>query len=98
MREFLEYLIKEISAKPEEVKVEEKQENGIYIYQINIAEEDMGVVIGREGKTIRSLRNLAKAKAIKDNVRIQIVLEESSQKFEDGDSSDLELELENEDD
>ena len=56
----------------------------------------MGVVIGREGKTIRSLRNLAKAKAIKDNVRIQIVLEESSQKFEDGDSSNLELE--NEDD
>jgi predicted RNA-binding protein YlqC (UPF0109 family) len=41
----------------------------------------MGVVIGKEGKTIKSLRNLAKAKAIKDNIRIQIVLEEVPQNF-----------------
>jgi len=76
MKEFLEYLIKEISTKPEEVKVEETQDNGFYTYSIRVSEDDMGVVIGKDGKTIRALRNLAKAKAIKDNVRIQVVLEE----------------------
>jgi predicted RNA-binding protein YlqC (UPF0109 family) len=37
----------------------------------------MGVVIGKEGKTIKSIRNMAKAKAIKDNIRMQIILEDS---------------------
>ncbi|MBW6441759.1 KH domain-containing protein [Patescibacteria group bacterium] len=78
MREFLEFLIKEICAKPEEVEVKEVRDGEIFIYEIKVSDEDMGVVIGREGKTIKSLRNLAKAKAIKDNVRIQIMLEESS--------------------
>jgi predicted RNA-binding protein YlqC (UPF0109 family) len=39
----------------------------------------MGIVIGKEGKTIKSLRNLAKAKAIRDNIRIQVLLDESLQ-------------------
>jgi predicted RNA-binding protein YlqC (UPF0109 family) len=42
----------------------------------------MGVVIGKEGKNIKALRNIAKAKAIKDNVRIQIVLEENTESSE----------------
>lgn len=79
MREFIEYLIKEITSKPEEVAVKEVQENGVYIYNVHVSNEDMGVIIGKEGKTIKSLRNLAKAKAIKDDVRIQIVLEESTE-------------------
>ncbi len=77
MKKFIEYLVKEISTKPEEVKIEEINAEGTKVYQIHVSEDDMGVVIGKEGKNIRSLRNLAKAKAIKDNVRIQIILEES---------------------
>jgi predicted RNA-binding protein YlqC (UPF0109 family) len=77
MKEFLEFLIKGICEKPEEVEVKEVTDEGVFIYEVKVADEDMGVVIGKSGKTIRSLRNLAKAKAIKDNVRIQIVLEES---------------------
>jgi len=81
MKEFLEFLLRQITSKPEEVKVTEEKDNGIYFYHIKVAEDDMGVVIGKEGKTIKSLRNLAKAKAIKDNIRIQIVLEEVPQNF-----------------
>jgi len=94
MKEFLEYLIKEIATKPEEARVEEVEENGVYIYQVHVAEEDMGVIIGKEGRNIKSLRNLAKTKAIKDNIRIQIVLEETSPKPGGENSS----ETENEDD
>ncbi len=40
----------------------------------------MGIVIGKEGHTIRSLRNLTRAKAIKDNVRIRVDLEETGER------------------
>lgn len=83
MKEFLEYILKEIAAKPENIEVEEIDENGFYTYKIRANEEDMGVIIGKEGRTIRSIRNMAKAKAIKDNIRIQIVLEDSLQEPND---------------
>ena len=79
MKEFLEFLIKQITSKPEEVKITENRENDTFIYHIKVSEDDMGIVIGKEGKTIKSLRNLAKAKAIRDNIRIQVLLDESLQ-------------------
>ncbi|HNU76246.1 MAG TPA: KH domain-containing protein [bacterium] len=82
MRDFLEFLIKEIVSKPEEVEVTENNDGEIFIYNVHVSNEDMGVVIGKEGKNIKALRNIAKAKAIKDNVRIQIVLEENTESSE----------------
>ena len=79
MKEFLEFLIKQITSKPEEVKITENREDDTFIYHIKVSEDDMGIVIGKEGKTIKSLRNLAKAKAIRDNIRIQVLLDESLQ-------------------
>ncbi len=79
MKEFLEFLVKGIVSKPEEVEISEAQSDSIFVYNIHVSDEDMGVVIGKDGKTIRSIRNMAKAKAIKDNVRIQIILEEALQ-------------------
>ena len=79
MKEFLEFLIKQITSKPEEVKITENREDDTFIYRIKVSEDDMGIVIGKEGKTIKSLRNLAKAKAIRDNIRIQVLLDESLQ-------------------
>lgn len=88
MKEFLEFLIQGICSKPEKVEVKEINDNGVFIYEVSVDEEDMGIIIGKNGKTIRSLRNLAKAKAIKDNVRIQIMLEESSEYSKDTDSEE----------
>jgi len=79
MKEFLEFLIKQITSKPEEIEITENREDDTFIYHIKVSEDDMGIVIGKEGKTIKSLRNLAKAKAIRDNVRIQVLLDESLQ-------------------
>lgn len=79
MKEFLEFLVKEIVSKPEEAKVTESKEDELFIYTIRVSTDDMGIVIGKEGKNIKSLRNVAKAKAIKDNVRIQIVIEDTSE-------------------
>lgn len=72
MREFVEYIVKQIVKNPQDITVTETLDGDIYIYNISASPEDMGVLIGKEGRTIRSIRNLVKAKAIKDNLRIQI--------------------------
>jgi len=79
MKDFIEYLVKKIATKPKKVKVEETEDNGMLIYKVTADEEDMGIVIGKEGKNIRALRNLAKAKAIKDNIHIKIFVEDTYQ-------------------
>lgn len=74
MKEFIEYLVKQIIKKPEDVAIEEQNSDmGIQII-IKVADEDMGIIIGKEGRTIKSIRALAKAKAIIDNIRVNVEL------------------------
>ncbi|HNS71314.1 MAG TPA: KH domain-containing protein [bacterium] len=77
MREFIEYLIKQITSKSEEVEIIESNEEGVLLYKIHVSKEDMGTVIGKEGHTIKALRDLVRAKAIKDNVRVRLIVEEN---------------------
>jgi predicted RNA-binding protein YlqC (UPF0109 family) len=72
MKEFVEYLLKAIVTKPEELTVEETREGTVVNIKICAAEEDMGIVIGKGGKTIRSIRALAKCKAIKESVKVYV--------------------------
>ena len=78
MKNFIEYLVKEIVKHPEEVSVSQEDVEGTQIYTISVNNEDMGLVIGKQGRTIRSIRDLTKAKAIKENVRIRIELHEDT--------------------
>ena len=79
MKEFIEYLLNQIVSQPDQIKVDESDEAGLKVYKIHVATEDMGTVIGKEGHTIKSLRDLVRAKAIKDNVRVRIIVEESQE-------------------
>ncbi len=82
MKEFIEYLIAHIVSQPQEVKVEESidPENGFRSYSVRVAPEDMGFVIGKEGRIIKSLRSLTRAKAIKDGIRMNLELIDSGNK------------------
>jgi len=72
-KEFIEYLIKSIVKNPDAVKISESQgEEGKVIYTITASKEDMGTIIGRKGRNIQSIRNVARIKAIRDDVHIQI--------------------------
>ncbi len=81
MKEFLEFLITQIISKPEEFKIEEVIEGNEYTYHITVAQEDMGAVIGKEGKTIKSIRELAITKAIKDKIKVNVHLVEIEQQL-----------------
>lgn len=74
MQEFLTYLLTNIVKNPQDVKVVEVVEGTTYVYNISVHADDMGLVIGKEGRTIKSVRALAKAKAIKEGVMIKVEL------------------------
>ena len=79
MKDTLIYIIKAIVDNPDEVNVEEAEETGVMHFTITVAKEDMGKIIGKEGKVIKSIRNIMKVKAMKENLRITISLTEIPQ-------------------
>lgn len=76
MKDTLEFIIKQIVENSDEVEITETEEEGIINFSVKVAKDDMGKIIGKEGKVIRSIRNVMKIKAMKQNARINISLAE----------------------
>lgn len=75
MKDFLEYLVKNIVDKPEEVSVsEDTDQSGIVNLSIHVDPSDMGKVIGKSGRIIKSLRDLVRVLAVKQNRRVNVAL------------------------
>jgi len=79
MKDTLHFIITSIVDNSDAVEIEEREEDGIINLIVTVAKEDMGKVIGKEGKVIRSIRNIMKIKAMKHNVRINVSLAEIPQ-------------------
>lgn len=78
MKQTLEYLLSSLVDEKDKVDISETDENGLTTFTITLAKDDMGKIIGKEGKVIRSIRNAMKIKAIKEGKRINITLNESA--------------------
>lgn len=65
MRETVELVVKALVDNIEAVDVREIDRNGATLIEIRVAQEDMGKVIGRQGRTVRALRSLAHAVGVK---------------------------------
>lgn len=74
MKKILLYLVSSIVNDPKKVEIEEKEEDEMINFTIKVADEDMGRIIGKQGKVIRAIRNVMKIPAIKQNKRINIGL------------------------
>ena len=74
IKELLSEIIKSIVDKPESVTIEESENEGVIILMITVDKEDMGKVIGRGGKIIKSIRNVIRIKAIKEQKRVMVNL------------------------
>ncbi len=77
MKDALLYLVSAIVDNPKDVKVDEEEVNDITELIITVKKEDMGKIIGKEGKVIRAIRNCLKIPAMKQNKRINISLAET---------------------
>jgi predicted RNA-binding protein YlqC (UPF0109 family) len=79
MKDTLHYIVSSIVDAPDQVSIDEVDDEGYVTLTITVAKEDMGKIIGKEGKVIRSIRNIMKVKAMKHNKRINISLAEIPQ-------------------
>ena len=70
MRELLEFLTRALVEDPDAVEIEEFEENGDLVYEISVADEDLGRVIGKGGRVANALRAVAKAAAVKQERRV----------------------------
>lgn len=79
MKDTLGYIVSSIVDNASAVTIsEDTDESGIITFTISVATEDIGKVIGKDGKVIRAIRNVMKIPAIKQNKRIRISIGEDS--------------------
>ena len=73
MRELLVYLAQQLVDEPDQVEVEEfDEDDGTLVLELSVADDDYGKVIGRGGRTAQALRTIVKAAAVKDNRRVLV--------------------------
>lgn len=73
MKDLVTYIVKAIVEKPDEVSIEESVlSDGKIILTVHTAPTDVGLVIGKMGKTINSIRSLVKIKAIKEGKFVDV--------------------------
>jgi uncharacterized protein len=70
MAELLEFLVRALVEDPTAVVVEELEEDGDLVYEITVAEDDLGRVIGKGGRVANAIRTIAKAAAVRLDRRV----------------------------
>jgi predicted RNA-binding protein YlqC (UPF0109 family) len=70
VQDLLEFLTRALVEHPDEVVVEELEEDGDLVYEITVADEDLGRVIGKRGRVANAIRSVAKAAAVRIDRRV----------------------------
>jgi hypothetical protein len=68
----LEYLARNLVDRPDEVRVERTERDGAVVLRLHVADEDIGKVIGRQGRIARALRTIVRASGAHQNERVQL--------------------------
>jgi uncharacterized protein len=76
MKDLLEYIVTNIVNNKEAVEIVEERENGNVNLNLTVDPADMGLVIGKGGQTIHAIRKLLTVRAIGENVRVNLRLDE----------------------
>lgn len=72
MERLLEYLARSLVDQPDEVKVEGFEEEDALVLELTVAEDDVGQVIGRRGRTISALRTVIRACGAASDQRVLV--------------------------
>ncbi len=72
MKELLTYIVQNLVEKPDEVSVTEREANGETVFEVRVADGDMGKVIGRQGRIVREIRILMKAVAQRKGKKVSV--------------------------
>ena len=77
-KDLIEYIATSLVDQPDQVKVHEILGEKVTVLELSVAEEDLGKIIGRHGRTLKSIRNILYTAGIKANKRVALELIESS--------------------
>lgn len=73
MKDLVEYLAKALVDRPDEVSVDEfEEDDGTIVFELTVADDDVGKVIGRNGRTVNALRTVIRAAAVRHNRRVLV--------------------------
>ncbi|MDO4743903.1 MAG: KH domain-containing protein [Clostridia bacterium] len=72
MKELLEFIAKSMVSDPEAVSVEEKTQENAVVLTLHVGENDMGKVIGKQGRIAKAIRTVVKAAASHENKKVTV--------------------------
>lgn len=72
MQELVEYLAKSLVDDPSQVKVKETESGDVVVIELNVAEADMGKVIGKQGRIAKAIRTVVKAASAKSDKKYTV--------------------------
>ena len=77
MKELLTIIAKGLVEEPEKVSVtaDEVNEEGVTVYHIHVAEDDMGRIIGKQGRIAKAIRTIARSAAIRNEEKIMVEID-----------------------
>jgi predicted RNA-binding protein YlqC (UPF0109 family) len=76
MKELIHYIVIALVDHPDQVQIQETEEDDTVIIELTVAKEDLGKVIGKQGRTARAMRSLLSAAAGKINKRSRLEIME----------------------
>jgi len=74
VKDLLNYIVTSLVTKPDSVLIDEAREETDITFTLTVDPEDMGLIIGKGGQTIRSIRKLLTVRAIAEQVRVNLQL------------------------
>tara|TARA_B100000959_G_scaffold283818_1_gene353664 strand:- start:1483 stop:1719 length:237 start_codon:yes stop_codon:yes gene_type:complete len=75
IKEFVEYIVKSLVSNHEHILVNVSEEQGTVTVNVNVAQEDMGRIIGRKGRTVNSIRSLLRVLGSEHGMRVELDIE-----------------------
>jgi len=75
-KEFVEYVVKAIVDHPDRVEVKRSIDEMGVLIELTVSPEDMGKIIGKEGKTAKSIRTLLRVLGAKNDARLNLKIVE----------------------
>lgn len=72
MKQLIEYLVKALVDEPEQVDINEVPGEESTTYEVRVAPDDLGKVIGKQGRIANALRTVAKAAAMKEKKKVYV--------------------------
>ena len=72
MKEILQTIIENLVDNSEAVEIKQIDENNSIVFEVKVAESDMGKVIGKQGRTAKSIRTVMKAVAAREHKKVTV--------------------------